>query len=459
MTSKPAVAAPGRLGLAVALSALGLGLAPGARAQSESDSESASGEDQPLAAAQGVPAEEAPSSEAPRILVLPYQPIYRSADPDKTKQATDLVVKELTREGDLSVFRGGVAREGAEEPDGAKIDELLSAARELEAEKDIRAAIGARRQAIAEMDANPAAVDDAEAYIRAHHRLARALFWAGEDDAAKEVLDLAARMAPGLELSADAYSRFYRRAFVASAKEAVASEPAELLVRSALPGAKIYLDGRETAVAPVRLEKAVPGKHLLEAEVEGVPRAARVVTVEPGENEAVTVSFGDTWGGVAVGAVADAIAENQLSAEAVKKAVEAGEEAGAAFVVAGGMAHDKVAAKFNVHTFVVEVATGGVMQLDVTNFDLDMLTAASDVIRIVRGIEASVKDFGDAKRAVASIEGKVRPQSIVNEVDAKPAFDGQKRKRARRPEGRSRVRRPIKVLEGSGKLRIKDEED
>lgn len=394
----------------------------------------------------------------PRVLILPYQAIFRSADPDKTRLATDLVVKELSRPGGLEVVRGGVAKRAAAPTQDAEPANLLRAAEGHESRRDIEAAIAARRQLIAHMEAKASAIEDAEDFIRAHHELARALFWAGLDEEAEKTLDAAARMAPGFELPPDEYSRFYRSSFQAAAKKAIDDRPAEILVRSALPGAKIYLDGRETAVAPVRLEKALPGKHLLQAELEGVPTAAQVVRLEPGRNPEVTVSFGDTWGGVAVGAVADAIAENQLPATAVEKAVEAGKEAGADYVVAGGMAHDKVAAKFNVHTFVVNVASGGIMQLAPANFDLDMLTAASDVIRIVRGIERSVKNFGDAKRAVASIEGKVQRTTTVNAVDVRPDFTIRKRGASRRPN-QPTVRRPIRVLKGSGTIRIKDEED
>lgn len=394
-----------------------------------------------------------------RVLVLPYQPIYRSAEPDKVNMATELVVKELGRGGSLEVVRGGVAKDGASAPTGDKITSTLGAARKAHANKDVRAAIAGFEATLREMAAAPAALTDAEDFIQVHHELARALMEAAEDKKAQSVMNTAGRMSPGFDLSASEYSRFYRQRFQAEAKVAIEARPAEILVRSALPGATIYLDGRETKVAPVRLESALPGKHIVQARLDGVPTAAAIINLKPGKNPEFTVSFGETWGGVAVGAVADAIAENKLPAEAVKKAVEAGKEAEAAFVVAGGMAHDKVAAKFNVHTFVVNVATGGVMQLDVTNFDLDMLTAASDVIRVVRGVEQSVKEFGDAKRAVASIEGKVQPKSIVNPFDAKPDFSGGT-KRSRRPTtGRPAVRRPIKVLKGTGSIRIKDEAD
>ena len=40
-------------------------------------------------------------------------------------------------------------------------------------------------------------------------------------------------------------------------------------IRLALPGARITLDGRLMDVAPVLLTKAVPGKHLLGATIDG----------------------------------------------------------------------------------------------------------------------------------------------------------------------------------------------
>ncbi|MEO1227657.1 MAG: PEGA domain-containing protein [Myxococcota bacterium] len=438
--------------------AFALSFAPSAFAQDD-DEPLVSEEDMSGETAEST-AEVAASGTAQRILVLPYQPIFRSAEPDKVSLATELVVKELSRGGSLEVVRGGVAKDGASAPTGEKIQASLAAARKARADKNIRAAISAYQSTLKEMVAAPAALEDAQTFIQTHHELARALLEAAEDDKAAAVMNTAARMAPGFDLPASEYSRFYRQRFRAVAKEAVEARPAEILVRSALPGATIFLDGRETRVAPVRLESALPGQHIVQAELEGVPTAAAIITLKPGKNPEFTVSFGETWGGVAVGAVADAIAENQLPANAVKKAVEAGKEASAAFVVAGGMAHDKVAAKFNVHTFVVNVATGGVRQLDLTNFDLDMLTAASDVIQVVRGVEQSVKEFGDAKRAVASIEGKVQPKSIVNPFDAKPDFSSSAGKRpSRRPAGRPAARRPIKVLKGTGSIRIKDEVD
>lgn len=394
------------------------------------------------------------TAEGKKVLVLPYQPIFRSAEPDKTQLATELVVQELAKQGGMVVVRGGVAKEGTQAPSDDSIQALLKAADDAEAAKDLKKAIEARKAAIAEIEKTPSAVEDASVYIGAHHQLARALFWSAQDSLAVAALDVAARMDPNFELKPSEYSRFYRSAFRQAAQKALQSRTAEILVRSALPGAKILLDGRDAKVAPVRLESALPGKHILHARIDGVPQAGLVVTLRPGKNREVTVSFDNTWGGVAVGAVADAIAENKIPEGAVKKAIEAGKEAGVEFVVAGGMAQDKVAAKFNVHTFVVNVASGGIAQLPMTNFDLDMLTAASDVIRIVRAVEDKVKDYSDAKRAISSIESKVRPIVLATNFNAKPTLEKRSSTERSRRSGRPSKRRVFKAKQDDG---IKDD--
>lgn len=406
-------------------------------------------------AAEAAPAAKA-GADATTVLVLPYQPIYRSAEPAKVEQATGLLVQELGKSSGLAVIRGGAAKPDAAKPDGAKIEGALKAADEAEAAKRIRDAIAAHQQAIAAMEAEPGAVAEAEVFVEAHHRLARALFMAAEDDKALEVLGEAARMAPGFELATDLYSRYYRARFLELARKVVEEKPAELLVRSALPGAKVFVDGREAGTTPVRLTKLLPGKHFLQAEVAGAPRGGRVVNVKPGKNAEVTIGFGSTWGGEAVGAVADAVAENAISKKIVAQAVEAGKDAKADFVVLGGMAHDKVATKFNIHTFVVNVSGGGIQKLDMANFDLDMLTASADVFRIVKSVEGSIKNFQKADGAIASIESKVRPQSIESTFDAKPDFDpNQARKKVRRKD--KGPRRVIRAVRGTGTVRIKDD--
>ena len=60
------------------------------------------------------------------------------------------------------------------------------------------------------------------------------------------------------------------------------------------------------------------------------------------------MDFAGVLGGVEVGDVADAIARNELPKTAVAKAIQAGKNAGAKFVVAGGLANDRVGNDLNV---------------------------------------------------------------------------------------------------------------
>ncbi|MEQ9495872.1 MAG: PEGA domain-containing protein [Deltaproteobacteria bacterium] len=388
-----------------------------------------------------------------KVLVLPYQPIFRSVEQRKAATATNLLNKELQQKDGIVVIRGAVAN-GAKAT-GPTLDEATAAqkeATEAEARRDIRAAIAARQKVIAAMEKNAGAIEEVDDFIRAHHDLARALMWAADDAEAKKVMDVAARMRPSFALPAKEFSRHYRRWFRAAATAAVKDKRGELFVKSGLPGAKVFLDGREMDVAPVVLEKTVPGKHLLTAVVEGVPQYGGIVDVKAGKKTTFTVSFGGSVGGDSVGDVTDAIAANKLDKSAVKSAVQAGKVAGAKYVVAGGMAKDED--HFNMHTLVVDVGTGNVQHLSVVAFDLELLTAEADVFQIVGAIDESVRSFKGAS-AVATIEKRIRSQSTINEVDASPAKvarrAGPKRKRAK-------VRGPIKPLQG-GTIIIKDEEE
>ena len=66
-----------------------------------------------------------------------------------------------------------------------------------------------------------------------------------------------------------------RKWFIEVAKQVVRDRPGELLVKSALPGATVQLDGRQMDVAPVLINRVLPGKHIIFAKVDGVPPFGR----------------------------------------------------------------------------------------------------------------------------------------------------------------------------------------
>ena len=276
----------------------------------------------------------AASSSRPRVLLLPYQPIYRSAPHEKATRATGFLFRELRKLSALEVVRGGIAveREKAAEPN--PIETAIATAEKSEAQKDIVAALAARRAVLDRIEDDPSRLADASDYVMAHHLLARAQTWAGRDAAAHKTIQTAVRMNPVLELPAPRFSRMYRRWVTQAAAEITRERTGELLVQSALPGATVFLAGREMDVAPVVLRKVVHGKHLVGAKVEGVPMYRAVVEVKAGARAEFRVNFGGTVGGTAVGEVTEAISVNGLPKAAVRSAVNAGQAVNARYVVA-----------------------------------------------------------------------------------------------------------------------------
>ena len=392
-----------------------------------------------------------------KLLVLPYQPILRSVPQKKVKQATDFLTKELGNTDGLDVLKGGVATSQSSGASLGAAEANRKQAVEAEAGKDIVKAVDLWKKTIAELEKNASAMTTFEPYIEAHHRLARAQMWLGNDKAAKATMDVAARMSPNFPLKPTEYSRQYRRWFLGIAKNVVRERTGDLLVKSAVPGTEVQLDGRKMEVAPVLIRKILPGKHMIAARVEGVPPFGAVVTIKAKNKTEFSVNFAGILGGAEVGDVTDAVAANGLPKKAVQKAVAAGKNAGAKFVVVGGMSRDRVGNDLNVHTFVVKVDGGQVKTLNPVDFDSEMLTAESDVIRVVRQVEAAVKDFGGAGTMVAQIEKRTAgfAETTINEASGAPP------RPTDRPTARTQAKRERKVfkaLEG-GSIRIKDEEE
>lgn len=400
----------------------------------------------------------APNAAGTKVLVLPYQAIYRSVPQAKLNSATELLYKELEQKEGIAIVRGAVSTtEAGKGPSVDAAHAAVEAAVKAEGERRIKDAVAAWKKAIAEYEANAAAIAEAEEYVLVHHRLAQALMKSGQDQEARAAIDVVARMAPGFDLAPLEFSRVYRRWFNEAAAAAVKDRAGQVMVQSALPGAKISLDGRPMEVAPVMLERVVPGKHLVRAEIPEVPAFATIIHVTPGQKLEVRASYAGTLGGSAVGRVTDAIAENGIPRPAVESAAAAGRDVGAKFVVVGAMAKDED--RFQVHTFVVQVESTKIQPLEAASFDLEMLTAESDVLRITNAAFDSFASFpGSAQPSIAQVDKRIRGgQSTITKVDAAPELaDASRRSNAKKPaKGPRAVFKPLK----GGTVTIKDEEE
>lgn len=404
-----------------------------------------------------------PAAAHPKVLFVPFQPIFRSAPGPKVQAANDLIGKELGRRDDLTILRVGAGSEeggrGGDPGGTAPIDvpedgeKLRATAEAAEGARDIDRAIALRRQLVGALEKAPGA--PFAAYLEAVLKLGRALMWSGEDAAALEVIGQAAAMDPAAALDRRTYSRLYRRWFQKAAEQAVRAKPGELLVTSAIPGAEVTLDGRSMDVTPVLLKQVLPGRHLVVARSEGARPFGATVEVKSGQKGELAVVFPGGPGGSDVGAVADALARNAVPPAAVAAAARAGRRAGAAFVVIGALA--RAEDRFQVHPFVVEVGSARIAPLEVVHLDLELLTAESDVLRLADAVGRAVAAFpSSAPAQIDEIEKRVKQTTTINEVAAAPASAGERRERTpvKEPNGRA-VYQPLK----GGTVRIKDESD
>jgi hypothetical protein len=402
-------------------------------------------------------AQEATESDKSTALSLPYQGIYRSVPQDKLDTATALLQKELQVLDSLNIIRGAVASPDAKSP---KLDEYrasVESANQAENARQIAPALQARKKALASLEKNAGAMPahDASEYLQAHHELARTLMLAGDDARADKTIKLAARLAPTYPLNKQIYSRIYQKHFKTAADQAIADRRGSIMVKSILPGANIELDGRPTGVAPILLEKVVPGRHLIVARIDGVIPFSTVINVAAKQEAKVVARYGNTAGGDEVGAVAEALSTNKLPKAMVASAVKASKAVGAEWVIFGAIA--KADDKFRVHTYLLKTDTQKIKVLQTVNFDLELLTAESDVLRIVQDASASIADFDGADTEITLIEKRMRAKSTVTRFNASPDYvDYSARGKSKSKKKIKRtVFRPLK----GGKITIKDEEE
>ena len=401
------------------------------------------------------PADEAAPST--KVMVLPVQGIFRSVPQNKLDKASNLLIKELDAQEGLTVIRGAVAEEGAKMPSISTATAAVEQAMAAENERRIGTSVQHRKKALVELEKNAAALKDVDPYVQAHLELARALMLTGKDKEAKDVIEVAARLAPSAELSSQVYPRLYRRWYRAAVERALKDRRGKILVESILPGAMVYIDGQPTDVAPVLLEKVVPGKHLIVTKAAGVIPFATTVVVEPNKKIKVVARYANTIGGDAVGEVAGSLSKNKVASNTVSSAIKAGKSVGAKWVVFGAMARGDD--NFRVHTYVVSIADKKVAPLAVASFDTDLLTAESDILTIVRNAGTTIEKFpGDAVASVSVIEKRAREKRLINKFNANPSVTSRKSGAPGKAKGKTGRRAIFKPLKG-GTIQIKDEEE
>ena len=375
------------------------------------------------------------------VLLLPYQPVLQSVPQVTVDQVTGHLARELNQSDRLTVVPL-IAQDGTapEAPSLGSAEEHRQRADEAERAKNIREAVREREQVVTSIERNAAALTEIDPYVDALHRWARALMWSAADEQAQAAMARAARIMPSYPLPPAEYARLYRRWFAEKSSRVLRQPRGQLRVTSALAGATISLDGREMGVAPVMIDRVVPGRHLITAEVEGRPRYGAFVDVEGRRTQDFVATFADPSVGANARAVMQAVADNGLPPAALRAAVAAARTKGARFVVAGGVAADPSDGDLNVHTVVIDAQRRRAKALEPLDFDAELLTAESDVVQIVRAVEANVPRLSDGLSKIDWLERNPpsAARAEITRADGAPA-EPNDRRRALRKDGARRV--------------------
>ena len=392
-----------------------------------------------------------------RILLVPALPIYRAVEQAKADTVTDLFAKELEATGGLVVVRAGVAKTESAPSDASVIQTLRAEAGAKEQDNDIMAAIAARERVIEKMLEHAEAQAGDGDLVLAFHELGRAQMWAGHDADAHATLLQAARMNPSFAVPPTQFSRLYQAWFARATTEAGALKRGQLVVRSVIPGARIALDGRTLGVAPIHINDVISGKHFISAIGEGVQSIAQSVEIAPGDVTEFVATFGETVGGRSVGPLSDAVMDNQISAKTVADAVAAGKQEDASFVALAGITKDEE--RMKVHGYVVDVEAARISPLEVVALDLDLLTAESDVLRIVRALSKQIRERAEGAKEIGNIDPRAIRANIVSEVSARRTESGTERAGRAGKKGNPRGQREVYGPLNRGSVSIKDDDE
>lgn len=318
------------------------------------------------------------SAEPAKVLVVPYEGINRRVDRTKLDESTRLLTAQLETDGFDVVVAGRIEAAVAESTEA-----LRTRAEALESERRVVEAIAVRHTIVARTRAPTA-------YARAQTDLARALFWAGEDETAEAAIDIAARVAPALPLAQQTYSRWLRSRFAAAVKRAGTERRGRLHVRVSMPHPRLTLDGAAGATAPVRFDDVVPGRHVLTIEDSAGSVVHRFVDVPTDADRTIEVEVSEVVGGPTIGAIAAAVAGNEITEDTITAAVVAAMRENASFVVLGGLYPTRHG--FEAYTFVVDVEHRAIARLGVAKFDAELLTTEVDVLAVTDEARDAIRD-------------------------------------------------------------------
>ncbi len=353
--------------------------------------------------AQGSPAH---AGDLPRVLVLPYAPIYDGLPVSSGEKAAEVLQNELRSSEQLQLLTAKIEKTAAvapkPSPGPARDTAALTEAREraLKAEDltkklKFREAANELEKVISLFEAQHPYIDFND-LVEAYLNVAVAYFRLGMDTEGEKALSQVVRLDPERKLDAERYPPVFIRAFENMGRKVKKAPRATIEVKPTAAGVPVVLDGREVGRAPLIIKDVLKGTHYLRV---GSHWANRI-EAQGGELK-VAPDIGS--GGGPVAELVTLLARNVIDETVVTKALalaSAGSTA-ADYVVLGGVHKESDAIVVSSH--LLKVATRKVCLLQRVVFDSEMLGAGIEIYKVGTDITNKIEVFGDEEPLPAKV--------------------------------------------------------
>ena len=339
------------------------------------------------------------AAEAPKVALVPYQPIARQASPELCAQISTILVAELGGSDTLTLVTSGdskepVAAEGGADAPAANVDagkaELDKAlkladtgAKNVKRQK-FEPAIKALEEALKLFPVAAPALTDVTPVAQANLDLAVAYWKRGREDEAMSRMQDAIRLNPDAKLDPKEYFPLFLNVYDTELRKLLRKPRGSVRVDATVPGAEVFFDGKSAGATPLMLTNAVNGHHYLRVVKDGAGVFGAQVDVRADGSIEILADLG---GGKAdsaaagLGPVATAVTNNLVDEEAIQAAAAIGKKQGAQYVIFGGVQKKETA--IVVASYFVRVSDGKAGRLVDLDLDTDLLSASVEAFKLV----------------------------------------------------------------------------
>ncbi len=313
-------------------------------------------------------------------------------------------------------------------------------------------------QALVKLSTAAPVLADAALLFDAHVGLAEVAARQGQDEQANAELMLASVLIPERELDAKRFPAQFVRSQQKARVEAMAQPRGVVFVDQSGAGSAVQIDGRETALCPLKLLDVPVGTHLVRVLREGLPSYGTVITVAPGSEQTVSPGFLSVDGS----SYADVLAQNRFDANALAQVQKALAAAGlkGAFVGVASKADGAVPVQL------LYVDASGSSKLPATTFQDGLLDVSIESLKVRERTEELVnaaKPAG-AKGDIAELLAGAKAGAALHTAEVKlryefKAVQAERRSRVTGAEAEDETRSVVSAGKTGKRQRMDDDAD